>query len=119
MPSKEPGVYIRLIANGLAPRLDERGPSRGATIVRDLQRYYAWLERAQIARPLPVAFYHFQEWRRGAQFSLPEIDALERAEYLIETEDISLDEALVRVGLVREDAHDPANAAHAMQTDPE
>lgn len=111
-PNERPGVSIRTgsIRDELDARSDGTEPGYRAVIMRDLQRYWAWLTEEYENRD-PGEFQDADYWRAlydrvgpddGPHVGYWTVDALERAHILVEHAGLTVDAALVSVGLVKE-----------------
>ena len=110
-------------SDALYAELAARGPSLPAVIKRDLARYYQTLHweqptdlSLQDARALydritkhpfsalgmPAAAIHQDNWDYTDIQILALLDTTERAEQLVTRHDMTVDDALVQVGLVKE-----------------
>jgi hypothetical protein len=103
----------------LTAQLDARGDSPTATIKRDLERYYRFITKRCPKLPIEQAraLYDPEDSPRlnlivGASLTLTEnlciVDALERADLIIQRTGCTVDDALQQVGLVANTAPDTA-----------
>jgi hypothetical protein len=114
-PNERPPICFR--PGDLRAELDARcdGTEAGyrAVVVRDLERYYALLKEVrEFFHPLErlLARVLYEDWSNGELFSnwawpdeLAERDAYERAKVLVDHAGLTVDAALVAVGLVKEE----------------
>jgi hypothetical protein len=106
-PNERPPICFR--PGDLRAELDARcdGTEAGyrAVVVRDLERYYQLIGRQMDPRSSTrSARFTYEKWQDGEGNGLPIwlIDALERAHILVTHAGLTVDAALVAVGLVKE-----------------
>jgi hypothetical protein len=114
-PNERPPICFR--PGDLRAELDARcdGTEAGyrAVVLRDLERYYEMLEFVRMDKEKyspELARVLYEDWSNGELFSnwawpdeLAERDAYERAKVLVDHAGLTVDAALVAVGLVKEE----------------
>lgn len=94
-------LRVGVIQHELDARSDGTPSGYRKTIIRDLQRYYAWCrERTPQLSPSQALDLYYGNVASGDAATPSVIDALERARLLVERDELRIEDALREAGLV-------------------